>query len=178
MGGLIFLAILAIPVAELFVIVQVAEEIGILSTFALLVAISFVGAYLLKQQGMATWRRMQGTLQRGEMPANEVTDGAMILMGGALLLTPGFLTDVVGILLLLPPTRAALKTVFRRSAGRWARRRAGMPGRPRSRMTYDARVIKVERTTSPRPPSDDPSRPSRPPGERPAFPEDGSPDKE
>ena len=176
MGGLIFLAILAVPVAELFVIVQVAEEIGILSTFALLVVISFVGAYLLKQQGLATWRRLQGTLQRGEMPANEVSDGAMILMGGALLLTPGFLTDVVGILLLLPPTRAALKGIFRKSAGRWARRRAGMPGRPRGRMTYDARVIKVERTTSARPPA--PDAPSGPPGERPAFPEGGSPDKE
>ena len=140
MGGLLFLLLIVVPVVELWVIVQFAQEIGLLETIGLLILISVAGAFLLKQQGMVTWRRMQATLARGEMPGREMTDAFLVMIGGALLLTPGFLTDVVGIALLLPPTRAALKGVFRRMLGSWAVRRAGAPGR-----VYTATVVRSAR---------------------------------
>jgi len=136
MIGLIFLLLLAVPVIELWVIVQVAGALGVAETFLLLIGISIAGAWLLRQQGMAAWNRLQTALGRGEMPTKEVTDGALIMLGGALLLTPGFVTDAVGILLLLPPTRALLKGATRPLFGRWARRRTG---------AYSAKVVRVER---------------------------------
>src|SRR5919106_4220252 len=126
MLGILFALLIVVPIVELWVIVQVAGSIGLLETIALLIAVSATGAWLLKQQGMATWRRLQATLERGEVPTREVTDGALILFGGALLLTPGFVTDAIGIVLLLPPTRAAIKGAARRSLARWARGRSGV----------------------------------------------------
>lgn len=126
MIGILFLLLLAIPIVELYVIVQVAQEIGVLTAVGALIGISVAGAWLLKQQGVATWRRLQASMARGEIPTKEVTDGALILLGGALLLTPGFVTDAVGLLLLLPPTRAWIKGAARRSLGRMAKRRAGV----------------------------------------------------
>jgi UPF0716 protein FxsA len=142
MAALLFVLLLVIPIAELWVIIQVADRIGALNTVAILVLVSIAGAWLLKQQGMSTWRRLQDTLRRGRVPAQEVADGALILFGGALLLTPGFLTDVIGLLLLIPPTRAAIRNVFRRGAGRWARRRVDAHGRdvPVTRRTVPART--------------------------------------
>jgi UPF0716 protein FxsA len=121
----LFIALLLVPLAELWVIVEAADRIGLASTLALLIVISIAGASLLKQQGLATWRRLQVTLGRGELPSREVADGALILFGGALLLTPGFLTDLFGMLLLLPPTRALVKGAARPLLARWARGRAG-----------------------------------------------------
>ncbi len=142
MFPVLLVALLVIPVAELWVIVQVADGIGVLNTLALLLLISATGAWLLKQQGMAAWRRLQASLGRGQMPADEATDGALILFGGALLMTPGFLTDAAGLLLLLPPTRAAVKKGAGGLLGRWAARRLGVgPRRRRSRIE----VVDVER---------------------------------
>src|ERR687891_1581944 len=87
--GILFLLLLAVPIAELYVIVQVADAFGFFETLVLLIGISIAGAYLLKQQGFATWMRFQDALARGEIPAREATDGALIIFGGALLLTPG-----------------------------------------------------------------------------------------
>lgn len=140
MGPLIFLALVVMPIVELTVIVQVAEEVGVLETLALLIAISIAGAWLLKQQGLQTWRSLQATTARGEVPTKEATDGALILFGGALLLTPGFVTDVFGILLLLPPTRAVVKSSFRKMFAGWAVRRAGPAGK-----VYTATVTGVRR---------------------------------
>lgn len=139
MAPVILLLILVVPLAELAVIVQTAERIGVPSTLGLLILVSVAGAWLLKHEGMATWKRLQETLQRGEMPHRELTDGAMILFGGALLLTPGFLTDVVGLILLVPPTRSSVKGLFRRVLGRWAHRRFGV------NPVREARVVRVER---------------------------------
>ncbi len=125
MVGALFLLLLAVPVIELWIIIQVSGELGLVVTLVLLVLISVAGAWLLKQQGLQTWRRLQSTLSRGQMPTTEVTDGALILLGGALLMTPGFLTDAFGILLLLPPARAVVKGVARRPLGWWAARRLG-----------------------------------------------------
>lgn len=148
MAGLLFVLIIVVPVVELYVIVQFAQEIGVLNTIGLLIVISIAGAFLLKQQGVATWQRMQATLARGEMPGKEMTDAFLVLIGGALLLTPGFLTDAFGILLLLPPTRAALKGGFRKMLGSWAIKRAGPAGK-----IYTATVVRNRRTTREQAPS-------------------------
>jgi UPF0716 protein FxsA len=148
---LLFLLLLVVPIAELWVIVEVAGALGIPETLALLVLVSVAGAWLLKQQGMATWLRLKRSLERGDIPAEEVTDGALILLGGALLLTPGFLTDLVGLTLLLPPSRAVIKGSFRRFVVKWAGRRWGVAPRRRR----EVEVVRVERraraTKSPEP---------------------------
>jgi UPF0716 protein FxsA len=107
----LLLAFIVVPIAELAIIIQVGQEIGVLWTIVLLLADSILGSLLLRSQGRSAWRRFTAALQSGRPPATEVVDGAMVLMGGALLLTPGFLSDLLGILLLLPPTRAVLRRV-------------------------------------------------------------------
>jgi UPF0716 protein FxsA len=148
MAGLLFILLIAIPIAELYVIVQVAQGIGILPTLALLIGISMAGAWLLKREGTATWARLQQTLARGQMPTNEVTDGALILFGGALLLTPGFLSDVIGLILLIPPTRALVKGSARKVFARWARRRGGTVTRASGRI-YEAGVVRKSTADEP-----------------------------
>ena len=105
----VLLLFIVLPVAEIYVIVKVGEAIGILPTLALLIVDGFVGAALARSQGAAAWRRFNEALSAGRIPAKEVVDGAMVIMGGAFLLAPGFITDVIGLLLLLPPTRALLR---------------------------------------------------------------------
>jgi UPF0716 protein FxsA len=107
----LFLLFVVLPLAELYVIIQIGQAIGILPTIALLLLDSIVGTVLMKSQGRAAWRRFNEATSAGRIPAREVADGALIILGGAFLLTPGFLTDVVGFLLLIPPTRA----LFRRT---------------------------------------------------------------
>jgi UPF0716 protein FxsA len=136
---ILFALLLAIPIAELWVIVQVAQGIGVLNTLGLLILISVAGAWLLKQQGLATWARLQRSLAAGQMPTREVVDGALIVLGGALLLTPGFLSDCMGLVLLLPPSRAVVKRMFRPLLARWATRRFVPPG---ARRVYDATVVR------------------------------------
>jgi len=112
LGPLVLLLII-VPIAELYVIVQVGHVLGVVNTLALLVLISFFGAWLMKREGLSTWRRAQRQIDAGTVPGRELVDGALIVLAGALLLAPGFLTDVVGILLLLPPVRAAVRTFAR-----------------------------------------------------------------
>jgi UPF0716 protein FxsA len=176
MFGIVFLALIAVPIVELYVIVQVGQEIGVLPTLALLVVLSMSGAWLLRQQGMATWRRLQAALQRGEMPTREVTDGALILLGGALLLTPGFVSDAVGLVLLVPVTRAVAKGVARRFLGRVAAGHLGPTG-VAGRRVYDARVTRVRRATSPRTGSATPASGDPPLSSGTAAGEDDSPDR-
>lgn len=118
--GIFALLFLLVPIIELYVIVQVAQGIGVLQTIALLIVVSVVGAWLVKWQGLAAIARVQQSLVRAEMPTNPLVDGALILFAGALMLTPGFVTDAFGLLLLLPPTRA----VMRRPVIRWFGKRA------------------------------------------------------
>jgi UPF0716 protein FxsA len=144
MAPLLFVLLLVLPIAELWVLVQVADVIGVVPSLLLLLAVSMTGAWLLKREGMATWRRLQQTISRGGVPAQEVTDGALIMLGGALLLTPGFLTDVVGLLLVLPFTRVFVKSSFRRFIATAATKRFGgaaYAGRAGKRV-YDERVVK------------------------------------
>jgi UPF0716 protein FxsA len=106
-----------VPILELWVIVEVGGLIGVLPTLALLLAMSLVGAALLRQQGRDAWRRFNVALAERRFPGREVADGLLITIGGALLLTPGFLTDGVGVLLLAPPTRAIARRLLRTWVG-------------------------------------------------------------
>jgi len=115
----LILIFIVLPIAEIYVIIKVGEAIGALPTIALLFLDGFLGAALLRSQGRAAWRRFNEALAAGRVPAREVFDGAMVILGGAFLLSPGFITDVIGLCLLIPLTRAA----FRGLVGRMARRR-------------------------------------------------------
>jgi UPF0716 protein FxsA len=112
--GLLLVLFVAVPAAELYVILQASHAFGVLETIAALLVISMVGAWLCKREGFSTLNRVQGALDDGRIPTKELQDGALILLAGALLLTPGFLGDVVGILLLLPPSRAVARTFLSR----------------------------------------------------------------
>jgi UPF0716 protein FxsA len=116
--GLLVLLFIVVPIAEIYVIIKVGEAIGALWTVVLLIADSVIGARLVAWQGRAAWRRFGEAVAQGRVPHNEVVDGVMIIFGGALLLTPGFITDVLGILLILPPTRAMLRRAVLRSIRR------------------------------------------------------------
>ena len=97
---------IAIPIAELYVIIQVGQAIGALPTIAILLADSIIGAMLWRSQGRTAWRRFNEALAAGRVPAREVLDGVLVVFGGAFLITPGFLTDIVGIVLCCrPPAR-------------------------------------------------------------------------
>jgi UPF0716 protein FxsA len=117
MLALIALFIL-VPLAELYVILKVGDAIGVLWTIALLAADSVLGSLLLRSQGRTVWRRFNMALAEGRMPHREVLDGVLIVFGGAFLLTPGFLTDIVGIVLLVPPTRSIIRRIVARRLGR------------------------------------------------------------
>jgi UPF0716 protein FxsA len=105
---------IVVPIAELAVIIEVGQQIGVWLTIAILIADSVLGSMLMRSQGRAAWRRFNEALAAGRVPAREVLDGALVIFGGALLLTPGFITDVLGLLLLLPPTRAVLRGILAR----------------------------------------------------------------
>jgi UPF0716 protein FxsA len=113
---LLILLFIVVPIAELYVIIQVGQEIGVLWTIALLIADSVLGSMLMRSQGRAAWRRFNAAIAEGRVPAREVLDGVLVIFGGALLLTPGFITDVFGLIFLLPPTRAIVRRLLTRSA--------------------------------------------------------------
>lgn len=106
---LLILVFIVVPIAELYVIIQVGQAIGALPTIAILVADSILGSWLLRTQGRTAWRRFNEATREGRVPAREVLDGTLVIFGGAFLITPGFITDVIGIVLLLPPTRAVVR---------------------------------------------------------------------
>ncbi len=118
---LLLLAFVVVPIIELYVIIKVGQSIGVLWTVALLFADSILGGILMRSQGRATWRRFSQALAAGRMPAREVLDGALVIFGGAFLLTPGFVSDIFGVALLAPPSRAVIRNVvLRRFTARMA----------------------------------------------------------
>lgn len=130
----VVLLLIVAPLVELYVIIQVAQVIGGWETVALLVLESMVGAWLLKRQGLSTLTRMSQAVDQGRVPGKELADGLLILVAGALMLAPGFIGDVIGFLLLLPPTRALvrrplLKHVEKGGQGRFFTMAAGGRGR-------------------------------------------------
>ncbi|MGQ0680020.1 MAG: FxsA family protein [Actinomycetota bacterium] len=127
MPAFLILVFLVLPIAELAVLIQVGRAIGIGWTIVTLIAVSIAGAALSKREGLAVWRRFQGALRRGELPSKEILDGVLILFGAALLLTPGFISDMLGLVLLLPFSRAAVRPVMV-NAGSWFIARRRPPG--------------------------------------------------
>ncbi len=114
----LFLIFVVTPIVELVVIVQVAGSTGVMNTIGLLVLVSLVGAWLVRREGLGILRRAQAELAEGRMPGRELVDGLLVLLAGALMLTPGFVTDTVGLALLLPPVRAVLRMVATRRLSR------------------------------------------------------------
>ena len=104
MQGL-FLGFLIVPFIEIYLLLQVGSIIGAFPTIALVVFTAVLGAWLLRRQGFATWQRFQHNLENGQIPAYEMIEGPILLVGGALLLTPGFFTDVMGFACLIPSLR-------------------------------------------------------------------------
>ncbi len=108
MGLVIFLALVATPMIEIAVFVKVGGWLGLWPTLALVVATAIAGGAVLHHQGLSTLESARRTLERGEMPLREIVDGVGLLVAGALLLTPGFVTDIAGAILLVPPLRRML----------------------------------------------------------------------
>jgi UPF0716 protein FxsA len=117
--ALLVVIFIGVPFAEIYVLLQVGHAIGVVNTLALLILVSIVGAWLAKREGLGVIRRVQAALEAGRVPGKELIDGFLVLLAAALMLTPGFLTDIVAILLLLPPVRAVVRSELRR---RFARR--------------------------------------------------------
>lgn len=103
-----------LPLIELALLIQIGQWIGLGWTLALVVATGFLGATLARRQGFRAWVAIQAELRAGRMPARELMDGLLVLIGGIVLLTPGILTDLAGFALLVPATRAAVKRSLRR----------------------------------------------------------------
>jgi UPF0716 protein FxsA len=106
------LLFLVVPFVELYVLIQVGQAIGALPTIAILVIDSLVGAWLVKREGLRVLRRAQDQVQRGVVPGTELVDGLLILFAGALMLTPGFLTDALATFLLIPPIRVVVRRLM------------------------------------------------------------------
>ncbi|MCU0309843.1 MAG: FxsA family protein [Acidimicrobiales bacterium] len=116
MALLLVALFVVLPIVELYVIVTMSGLIGLLPTLALLLTVSLSGVWLVKRQGLGVWGRTQRTVQRGEVPAAEMVDGGLLLAAGSMLVVPGFVTDLAGLVLLLPPVRARFRD---RLLGRW-----------------------------------------------------------
>jgi UPF0716 protein FxsA len=104
---------IVVPIIELYVIIKIGSLIGVLPTLGLLLADALLGSLLLRHQGRGAWQRFNRALAERRFPGREVADGLMIAIGGTLLLTPGFVTDIFGLLLLIPPTRAIARRLLR-----------------------------------------------------------------
>ncbi|UCG84536.1 MAG: FxsA family protein [Dehalococcoidia bacterium] len=109
------LLFILMPLIELAILVYLGTQIGALYTILIVIGTGLVGAFMARDQGLATLSRIRSSLERGVVPSSELFHGALILVGGLLLLTPGLITDTVGFLLLIPPTRYII--------GRWLRSR-------------------------------------------------------
>ena len=166
MALIILFALLATPVAEIAAFIEVGGRIGVWPTLGLVVVTAIVGTALLRYQGLRTLYKVQETLNRGALPVDEVFDGFFLVIAGALLLTPGFITDAVGLLLFAPPVRAAIKSLIRRNmavrAGAGRTRRGADhvhppgPGAGQKTVIIEGDYIDVTANSeSPAPPKDD-----------------------
>ncbi len=113
MGLLILLVVLAVPVAEIWILWTLAHHIGLLATLAVLVGSGIAGGWIARHVGARSLRRIQESMAAGEMPGDGVLGGALVLVGSLLLIVPGLLTDAIGLLLLFPPTRALIALPLR-----------------------------------------------------------------
>ena len=111
----LFALFVIVPIVELMLLIQVGQWVGLWPTLALVLLTGAAGASLARREGLRTLAAIQGELAAGRLPGSSLLDGAAILIGGAFLLTPGILTDLVGFSLLLPPTRALIRRRVRKS---------------------------------------------------------------
>lgn len=171
---LLFVLFIVVPIIELAVILQVGQVLGIGPTLVALVAVSLIGAWLVRREGTRAWSQFRTALSAGRLPTNEVLDGALVLLGGALLLTPGFVTDLFGLSMIFPPTRALYNRALRnrvrvhflgaagpvgpsggtrqRPSGSGSSRLGGpgaAAGGPGPEETIDVEVVDVQRNSSP-----------------------------
>ena len=161
MGPLLVVIFLLVPVVEIYVIIQVGQIIGPFPTLALLIIESLIGAWLLKREGRVAWASLQRAVASGRLPGTELVDAGLVLVGGTLLLAPGFITDVVGFFFILPPTRPLARRLLiwllvRRTArltarAEWVARQQAGPrgsargsGRPSNRPSRPTRPLVVE----------------------------------
>ena len=168
MALLLVLLFLVVPVVEIYVIIQVGQVIGGWQTLGLLVVESLLGGWLVRREGRRAWRALREAFESGRMPGRELADAGLVLVGGTLLLTPGFLTDIVGFFLVLPVTRPIarrlLTRVVARRAARGVRSRwvaVQVPGQPRADGSTGRRVGRgevVDDQTTQRP---EPGQPGR-----------------
>ncbi len=135
MLAILALLFVVIPIIEIYVAVVVGHAIGALNTIGLLLLLSLVGVGLAKHEGLAVISRIRRQLDAGNMPTNELIDGGLVLTGGLLLIAPGFVTDGLGLLLLLPPTRLVARGIAKR--------------RFRARVTYSGRPLRNRRLDGP-----------------------------
>ena len=122
------LLFIVLPVVEIYVLIQVGQVIGAWWTVLLLVADGFLGAWLMKREGGKAWRALREALDERRMPARELADGALILVGGTLLLTPGFVSDIAGFICVLPFTRPVVRSALSRFLTRKFLSGPGAPG--------------------------------------------------
>jgi UPF0716 protein FxsA len=169
--ALLVVLLLALPLVELVVIIKVGEAIGAVDAVALLVLVSLLGVWLVKRQGLAVLRRAQREVDAGRVPTASLLDGVLLLIAGGLLIFPGFVSDVVGLLLLLPPVRYVLRQLL---VARYGRRVSTVvvtgsssgPGRGRR---IDGRIVDVD-SVDVGDSADPPSGPSGPADEPPPLP--------
>ena len=123
---MLFVVFVIGPIVELFVLIKTGQAIGALNTIGLLIVVALLGSWLVKREGMKVWRRFVAAVQSGQTPTKEIADGVCLLLAGALLIAPGFVSDVLALLVLFPPTRA----IFRR----FLMRRKSLGGLGRTRV--------------------------------------------
>ncbi len=155
MPVLLVLLFILVPIVEIWAITQVAGWISWPWTIVLLIVDSILGSWLLRREGARAWQRFRETLGQARIPAVEVVDGALIIFGGALLLTPGFVTDIVGLACLIPPTRKLLNVLLRRTVlarlglGAVKTVSGGGPRGPLPGASIDVEVVEVKPTQRP-----------------------------
>lgn len=152
---------IVVPIVELYFIIQIGSWIGVVPTIVLLLADALLGSLLLRQQGRGAWRRFNAALAERRFPGREVADGLLIAIGGTLLLTPGFVTDIFGLILLIPPSRAIVRSLLRGVVGRRFLIVGGpgpiRPGASSRRYDYDATAEEIPpKPTDPPGPTDGP----------------------
>ncbi len=114
MFALFLAGLVLVAIVEITVSVQIGQALGFANMLGLMVLVSAIGVWLARHEGFVTWRRINASAARGEVPGNELIDGFLILLGGLMLLTPGFVTDLIALSVLFPPTRALYRNVVRR----------------------------------------------------------------
>jgi UPF0716 protein FxsA len=144
MPAILTFIFLILPIAELAILIKVGQAIGVFPTIFLLIGITVTGAVLVKREGMAVWRRFRAALNRGEIPSTEILDGVLVILAGALFISPGFLSDILAIVLLLPPSRAVVRRAVVR-ASKWFIGRSIPGAAPLNMARERVKVVKARR---------------------------------